>query len=49
MGEKSIKILLVEDNPLDARTFNLMLSHSKSIFTFEKIHKSLVTIHSSLL
>ena len=35
MGEKSIKILLVEDNPLDARTFNLMLSHSKSIFTFE--------------
>ncbi len=35
MSEKSIKILLVEDNPLDARTFNLMLSHSKSIFTFE--------------
>ncbi len=35
MSEKSIKILLVEDNPLDTRTFNLMLSHSKSIFTFE--------------
>ncbi|OQA79212.1 MAG: Signal transduction histidine-protein kinase BarA [bacterium ADurb.Bin243] len=35
MSEKSIKILLIEDNPLDARAFNLMLSHAKSSFTFE--------------
>ncbi len=38
MSEKSIKILLVEDNLLDARTFHLMLSSSKSIFTFEITH-----------
>ncbi|HOT76117.1 MAG TPA: PAS domain S-box protein, partial [Candidatus Wallbacteria bacterium] len=40
MSEKSIKILLVEDNPLDARAFNLMLSHTKSSFTFETCEAS---------
>jgi PAS domain S-box-containing protein len=35
MSEKSLKLLLVEDNPLDARAFNLMLTHAKSIFTFD--------------